>query len=98
MLATTRLAPASRASGAISASGAAAPNQTVSMSWRSMSLRIRLATDGSGSISVPGCRTTVVTRAAACLSKSSAPFHFGAYTVSACDPARDQLVDQFLQV
>ena len=54
VLAITRLAPAARASGAISASGAAAPNQTVSMSLRSMSRRIRVATDGSGSISVPG--------------------------------------------
>ena len=58
VLAITRRAPASRASGAISASGAAAPNHTVSASWRSTSRRIRLATDGSGNINVPGCRTT----------------------------------------
>jgi hypothetical protein len=58
VLAMTRPAPASRAIGAINASGAAAPNQTVSASWRSMSLRIRPATDGTGSINVPGWRTT----------------------------------------
>jgi hypothetical protein len=58
VLAMTRPAPASRASGAINASGAAAPNHTVSMSLRSMSRRIRVDTDGTGSISVPGCRTT----------------------------------------
>jgi hypothetical protein len=54
VLATTRPAPASRASGAISASGAAAPNHTVSISCRSISRFILLATDGTGSISVPG--------------------------------------------
>jgi hypothetical protein len=54
VLAMTRSAPASRASGAISASGAAAPNHTVSMPWRLMSFFILLATDGTGSISVPG--------------------------------------------
>jgi hypothetical protein len=58
VLATRRPTPASRASGAISASGAAAPNHTVSALWRSMSLRIRPATDGTGSINVPGWRTT----------------------------------------
>ena len=42
VLAITRRAPASRASGAISASGAAAPNHTVSTSWRSTSRRIRV--------------------------------------------------------
>ena len=58
VLATTRPTPASRASGAINANGAAAPNHTVSTSWRSMSCRIRPATCGTGSINVPGWRTT----------------------------------------
>ena len=58
VLAITRRAPASRASGAISASGAAAPNQTVSAMRSSTSRRIRPITDGSGSMSVPGWRTT----------------------------------------
>ncbi|SHW07537.1 Uncharacterised protein [Mycobacteroides abscessus subsp. abscessus] len=58
VLATTRVAPASRASGANSASGAAAPNHTVSMSCSAIRRRIRSATVGSGTISVVGCRTT----------------------------------------
>ncbi len=58
VLAITRRAPASRATPESSASGAAAPNQTVSTSSRAMSLRMRCATDGSGTISVVGWRTT----------------------------------------
>ena len=58
VLAITRLAPASLASGVSRASGAAAPNHTVSMSRRAISRRIRTATDGSGTIKVVGCRTT----------------------------------------
>jgi hypothetical protein len=58
VLASTRSAPARRASGASNASGAAAPNHTVSMSWRRISAAILAATVGSGSISVVGCRTT----------------------------------------
>jgi hypothetical protein len=54
VLATTRRAPAARARGDMSANGAAAPNQTVSMSCRLMSWRIRSATAGSGTISVVG--------------------------------------------
>ena len=58
VLAITRRAPALRARGASSASGAAAPNHTVSMSLRAISWRIRSSTPGSGSISVVGWRTT----------------------------------------
>ncbi|CFS60787.1 Uncharacterised protein [Mycobacterium tuberculosis] len=58
MLANTRLAPASRARGASRASGAAAPNQTVSMSCSAISRRIRTSTVGLGSITVLGWRTT----------------------------------------
>ena len=45
----------------------AAPNHTVSIPWSAISLRIRLATDGSGSISDVGWRTicTPTSRAAA---------------------------------
>ena len=58
VLASTRVAPACRARGASSASGAAAPNQTVSMSFSAISRRIRVSTVGTGSISVAGWRTT----------------------------------------
>ena len=58
VLASTRAAPAERARAASSASGAAAPNHTVSMPCSAMSARIRRSTPGSGSISVPGWRTT----------------------------------------
>lgn len=58
VLASTRCAPARRARPASSANGAAAPNQTVSMSWRSISPRILDSTDGSGNIRVAGWRTT----------------------------------------
>ncbi|AGL27653.1 hypothetical protein J113_15185 [Mycobacterium tuberculosis CAS/NITR204] len=52
--------PASSAtrSGASRASGAAAPNQTVSMSCSAISRRIRTSTVGPGSITVLGWRTT----------------------------------------
>ena len=58
VLASTRVAPACRARRASSASGAAAPNQTVSMPCSPISRRIRASTVGPGSISVPGWRTT----------------------------------------
>lgn len=58
VLAMTRSAPAARANGDSSASGAAAPNHTVSMSRSWMSRRMRIATVGSGTINVPGCRMT----------------------------------------
>ncbi len=58
VLATTRLAPARRASGPSSASGAAAPNHTVSMSFSAINRCMRVATVGSGTISEVGCRTT----------------------------------------
>ena len=58
VLASTRAAPASRARMASSASGAAAPNHTVSIPRSPISARMRRSTVGSGSMSVVGWRTT----------------------------------------
>ena len=56
--ATTRRAPAARAAFAISASGAAAPNQTVWMLCSRISCCIFRAVGGVGSITLRGQRTT----------------------------------------
>ena len=56
--ATIRRAPARRRAGASSPSGAAAPNSTVSQPCSASSLAARPETDGTGSISEPGCRIT----------------------------------------
>ena len=99
VLAITRLAPASRASGVSSASGAAAPNHTVSMSRRAISRRIRTATDGSGTIKrgrVPHHVVAVRRRPRRRIPRQ--PSHFGAYTVSVWTSVCDQFPHQVLQV
>ena len=58
VIATIRRAPARRSAGASSPSGAAAPNSTVSQPCSARIPAARRATDGTGSISEPGCRTT----------------------------------------
>jgi hypothetical protein len=75
VLAITRSAPALRSVGASSASGAAAPNHTVSQpSARRISFA-RRATSGTGNMRLDGCRTTGNGCAA---SNSPAPSHAGA--------------------
>ncbi len=73
--ATIRRAPARRSTGASSPSGAAAPNSTVSQPRPDSSAAARRPTDGTGSISEVGCRTTVNGCRA---SNLAAPGHAGA--------------------
>ena len=69
-----------RRAGASNPSGAAAPNSTVSQSFSRRILIARRETDGSGSISEPGCR---ITWNGCRASNSAAPVQAGAYTVTA---------------
>ena len=76
VLATTRRMPAlRRRCGPSSASGAAAPNQTVDAPCARASRAARRATPGTGSISEVGCRCTGYGAAA---SNSAAPGQAGA--------------------
>lgn len=81
VLATMVRAPARRSAGASNASGAAAPNQTLSHSCSVTSRAARRATSGVGSIRVVGCRTT----SKGCRASNVvwlSPRHRGAYTTS----------------
>ncbi|SKZ02407.1 Uncharacterised protein [Mycobacteroides abscessus subsp. abscessus] len=71
----TRCAPALRIAGAITASGAAAPNHTVSIPSLRMISAARRATNGVGNINVVRCRWT---RYGCRASNSTLPFHRGA--------------------
>ncbi len=79
VMATTRRAPARRSEGASRPSGAAAPNSTVSHPADRRIRAARFATEGTGSMSEVGWRTT---GKGARSSKRAAPSQAGAYTTT----------------